>query len=155
MPDSVRSFMRKGLDSSTGHRGARGAVVGLLVLTLVGCAVLTPGSDPVVVRGEDILVNAKSAYQRVFDLHDTKLPDGRFISQLEPPAVYDAIEKLRTKAPRAWRAFDLSLQVYEDAKRAGDTTAAIEVLLKNYEKLEQLLEELAGLFLKMPKGGTP
>lgn len=80
-----------------------------LLFTLGGCASMAPGSDPIVVKTQDVLTNSLTLYETTMDLHFKH-------SAQEPPDVYKALEKVRPAFPRAWRALDVSLTTYQAAK---------------------------------------
>lgn len=75
----------------------------------VSCATLTPGSDPVVVRAQDVLVDSLAVYDSAMRLHYQ-------VSTQEPPAVYAALERVRPVFPKAWRGLNASLEAYKAAK---------------------------------------
>lgn len=80
----------------------------VLLAILTACATLAPGSDPIVVRVEDVLVDSLAVYDSTMRLHYQ-------VSTQEPPAVYAALERVRPVFPKAWRGLDASLQAYKAA----------------------------------------
>lgn len=97
---------------------------------LSACATLAPGSDPVVVRTQDVLVQSMHLYDSLTQWH-------RAHSREESPEVYAAIERLRPAFPKAWRGLRDALNVYR-ASKTRDTTALRTAGLK-------FLDEVAAL----------
>ena len=82
----------------------------LCVVALVtGCALIRPGDDPIVVRTQDVISNSFDAWDSAMDVHAAA-------SASESPAVYKAMEQLRTKFPASHRAVRDALKAYQAAK---------------------------------------
>lgn len=108
----------------------------LLVLLLLGagifsaCATLAPGSDPIVIRTQDVLSNSLSVYDSAMRLHYQ-------VSREEPPAVYAALERVRPVFPKAWRGLQASLDGYK-AGKTKDPEALHRAVLAFLAEVENL-----------------
>lgn len=81
----------------------------VLLAVLSACATVTPGSDPVVVRAQDVLSNSLAVYDSAMRLHYQ-------VSTQETPAIYAAMERVRPVFPKAWRGLQASLEGYKAGK---------------------------------------
>lgn len=79
------------------------------LLWVAACAMVTPGSDPIVVRTQDVLTNSLSVYEAAMKTHYA-------VSTQEPMAVYTATEQVRVAFPKAWRGLDSALASYKATK---------------------------------------
>lgn len=103
---------------------ARRILSALLLMATVSCATFAPGSDPVVVRAQDVLNNSIVLYDATMRFHYAH-------SQQEPPEVYAALEKLRPAFPKAWRGFQAAVVAYQASQtrdRAGLRAAGLQFL---------------------------
>ncbi len=103
-------------------RQLRAPTVLLLLLVAAGCASLG-GSDPLIVRSEDLLTNSLSVYATAITWHDT--PGN---SKTESKEVYKALEQVRVRFPSAWQALKDGVATYKRTKDKSTLEALIEAL---------------------------
>lgn len=93
----------------------------LFAALLTSCATITPGSDPLVVRTQDVLTNSLAIYDAAMKTHYA-------VSTQEPMAVYRATEEVRHSFPKAWRGLDASLAGYKATKEKDPVKLRASVL---------------------------
>ncbi len=102
----------------------------LFAVLLTSCATITPGSDPVVVRAQDVLTNSLSVYEAAMKTHYA-------ISTQEPPAVYHATEQVRVVFPKAWRGLRAAIDAYK-ASGSKDPEKLRLAVLSFFGEAEQI-----------------
>jgi len=116
-----RGSLRRPLGASLGLTAACLALLGVILIS-TGCATITPGSDPIIVKTEDVLVNSLSAYETAMSLHYAA-------SERETPDVYRAAELIRSTFPPAWRGLRAVKESYRLAKTKEPAKLREAVLL--------------------------
>lgn len=86
------------------------------VLGVQGCASFGQ-SDPALVRAEDLLVNSLQVYEVTMRFHYAS-------GATKSPAAHEALETIRVKFPKAWRALWEATDAYKHGK-GGDFAAAM------------------------------
>ena len=96
----------------------------------IGCASVGTG-DPVVVKGEDVLVNSLTFYDTATDWHMAN-------STRESVALYKAFEAFRKEFPKVWGTAKAALAVYK-ASRTEDHKFE---WTKALDKVQQLVTDI-------------
>lgn len=107
-----------------------------VVASLVGCASIAPGSDPVVVNTERTLKISVAVY-------DTGLDWVRANAATLSPSALAIAEKVRVEFPPAYRAVDTALQAYKGGK-AGDFSSLTMNLLSLIDQLSTIVAANGG-----------
>ena len=110
--------------------GARAGVLFLVVLAVLtsACATVTPGSDAIIVRTQDVLANSLELYEQTMSLHMGH-------SREESPSLYAALETVRTKFPKAHRALSDALTAYKVRKDPTALHVAVGAFFGEVESL--------------------
>lgn len=135
----------------------RRASIFIVIVISISCATIVPGSDPVVVRTQDVLTQSMHLYDGLTQWH-------RAHSREESPEVYAAIERLRPAFPKAWRGLRDALDVYR-ASKTRDTAALRTAGLKFFGEVAAigpqdwrasilLIRQLFEQAFLRPDGGT-
>lgn len=108
-------------------------LLGGLLLATTNCASLA-GSDPVVVRAEDVLTNSLAFYQAAMSVHYAN-------SKKESVELYEAMELVRTQFPPAWRSLRAAIPAYQgvrtgiEEKRLSEAILAVEKLVGDLREI--------------------
>ncbi len=107
----------------------------VVLLLATACATIGKG-DPVVVRGEDLLVNSLTVYTSAIVWHDTP---GNSVK--ESKDAYKAMEQVRVRFPAAWQSAKDGMAVYKKDKNVDRIQALLDALQKVFDMIPTPIRE--------------